>query len=156
MKEKELRQTRIRELLQGADLENHEMLAAALRRRGIQVSQSTLSKDLRELGVVRMPRPEGGFRYAVPEAGATPRDLHLLERELRDYQVRAVRAQNLVVVKTLAGHAQSVCAAIDRMEWSEILGTLGGEDTIFIVAQTNQEAEVLLQRLRQITGEQVP
>ena len=59
MKGKKLRQARIRELLQDTDLETHEMLAAALRRRGIEVSQSTLSKDLRELGVVRMPRPEG-------------------------------------------------------------------------------------------------
>ena len=154
MKGKELRQARIRDLLQDADLETHEMLAAALRRRGIEVSQSTLSKDLRELGVVRMPRAEGGFRYAVPEAGTTPRDLHLLERELRDYQVRAVRARNLVVVKTLAGHAQSLCAAIDRMGWSEILGTLGGEDTILIVTPTDQDAEALLQRLRGITGDQ--
>ncbi|MBI2503213.1 MAG: arginine repressor [Candidatus Latescibacteria bacterium] len=156
MKGKELRQARIRELLQDTDLETHQMLATALRRRGIQVSQSTLSKDLRELGVVRMPRPEGGFRYAVPEAGAAPRDLHLLERELRDYQVRAVRAQNLVVVKTLAGHAQSLCAAIDRMQWSEILGTLGGEDTILIIAPADQDAEALLQRLREITGDLAP
>ena len=154
MKDKELRQARIRELLQDANLETHEMLAAALRRRGIEVSQSTLSKDLRELGVVRMPRAEGGFRYAVPAVGAAPRDLHLLERELRDYQVRAVRAQNLVVVKTLAGHAQSLCAAIDRMQWSEILGTIGGEDTILIIAQADQDAEALLQRLREITGDQ--
>lgn len=155
MKSKELRQARIRELLQDADLETHEMLAAALHRRGIEVSQSTLSKDLRELGVVRMPRAEGGFRYGVPEVGAAPRDLHLLERELRDYQVRAVRAQNLVVVKTLAGHAQSLCAAIDRMAWSEILGTLGGEDTILIITPAAQDAEALLQRLREITGDQV-
>ncbi|MBM3276866.1 MAG: arginine repressor [Candidatus Handelsmanbacteria bacterium] len=153
MKGKELRQSRIRELLQDSDLETHEMLAAALRRRGIEVSQSTLSKDLRELGVVRLPRPEGGFRYGVPEAGAAPRDLHLLERELCDYQVQAVRARNLVVVKTLAGHAQSLCAAIDRMDWGEIVGTLAGEDTILIIAPTDQEAEGLLKRLRQLSGD---
>jgi transcriptional regulator of arginine metabolism len=92
----------------------------------------------------------------VPEAGAAPRDLHLLERELRDFQVRAARARNLVVVKTLAGHAQSLCAAIDRMDWSQIVGTLAGEDTILIIAPTDQDAETLLQRLRQLSGDQAP
>jgi transcriptional regulator of arginine metabolism len=60
----------------------------------------------------------------------------------------------LVVVKTLAGHAQSLCAAIDRMEWNEIVGTLAGEDTILIIALADQDAEALLQRLRQLTGDQ--
>lgn len=156
MGSKQIRQARIRQLLQAEAIETHQMLAAALRRQGLWVSQSTLSKDLRELGVVRMSRPEGGFRYAMPDLGATPRDLHLLERELRDYQVRVDRAQHLVVVKTLPGHAQSACAAIDRMAWPEILGTLAGEDTILIVAPTSRQAEAVLQRLAGIAQEARP
>jgi transcriptional regulator of arginine metabolism len=153
LKGKQLRLARIRELLRGTDIQTHEELGAALERHGIGVSQATLSKDLRELGVVRMPRPEGGFRYALPELGASLRDRHILEREVGDYLVRTDRAQNLVVLRTLAGHAQSLCAAIDRMGWPEIMGTIGGEDTILIVARAPQDATAVVQRIAQITGE---
>ncbi len=156
MRSKQIRQARIRELLQEEAFETHEMLAAALHRQGLRVSQSTLSKDLRELGVVRMPCPEGGFRYAMPDLGATPRDLQLLERELRDYQVQVDRAQHLVVIRTRPGHAQSACAAIDHMAWPEILGTLAGDDTILVVAPTPRQAEAVLQRLRGMVQEVNP
>lgn len=150
---KQVRHTRIRELLGGADLQTHEELGAALERHGIGVSQSTLSKDLRELGVVRVPRPDGGFRYTLPELGSTLRDRHIVEREVHDYLLHLDQTQNLVVVKTLAGHAQSLCAAIDRMGWPEIMGTIGGEDTILIVARAPQEATAVVQRIAQIRGE---
>lgn len=153
MRDRQVRHARIRELLSHADLETHEELGAALEQHGIGVSQSTLSKDLRELGVVRVPRLDGGFRYTLPELGSTLRDSHILEREVHDYLVHLDQAQNLVVVKTLAGHAQSLCAAIDRMGWPEIMGTIGGEDTILIVARAPQEATALVERIAQIRGE---
>jgi transcriptional regulator of arginine metabolism len=108
---------------------------------------------LRELGVVRVPRPDGGFRYTVPEVGVTRRDHHILERELRDYLVQIERAQNLTVVKTLPGHAQSVCAALDRMEWTEIIGTIGGEDTILIVSRTTRDGENVARKIAAVSGE---
>ena len=136
-------------------VETHEMLAEILKSRNIDVSQSTLSKDLRELGVVRMPRPDGGFRYNLPEVGATLRDQHILERELRDYVTTAEQAQNIVVVKTLSGHAQSVCESIDRIGWSEIVGTIAGENTIFIVAGDALQAESVVERIGAISGDSV-
>jgi len=153
MRGKQVRQTRIRELLQEEIIETHEKLAEALQRQGIEVSQSTLSKDLRELGVVRVPLADGGFRYTLPEAGATLRDRKILERELRDYLANVDQAQNLIVVKTLSGHAQSVCEAIDRIGWPENVGTIAGENTIFIAARTPEEAASLAQRISQVVGE---
>ncbi len=153
MRSKQARQARIRELLLEEIIETHEKLAEALQLQHIEVSQSTLSKDLRELGVVRMPRPDGGFRYSLPETGATLRDQHILERELRDYLVHVDRAQNLVVVKTLSGHAQSVCEAIDRIGWPEIMGTIAGENTIFMVSRTPEEAEAAVRYMAEINGE---
>ena len=153
MRSKQARQTKIRELLQKEVVETHERLGEVLLRHNIEVSQSTLSKDLRELGVVRVPRPDGGFRYALPEAGATLRDQHILERELRDYLVHVDRAQNLVVVHTLSGHAQSVCEAIDRIGWTELLGTIAGENTIFVASRTSEEAEAVVQRIAAVSGE---
>ncbi len=74
MRNKQVRQARIRELLHDEAVDTHEKLADILHLQGIEVSQSTLSKDLRELGVVRVPQAEGGFRYTLPESGATVRD----------------------------------------------------------------------------------
>ena len=147
MKAKELRQARIRELLERDLIDTHEKMARALAGMSIEVSQSTLSKDLRELGVVRVPRPEGGFRYALPETGVTLRDRRILERELGDYLLGVDRAQNMVVIKTVSGHAQSVCEAIDRMGWEEIMGTLAGENTIFALARTAEDGCRIASRL---------
>ena len=153
MRNKQARQAGIRDLLQEEAIETHEMLAQALGRRRILVSQSTLSKDLRELGVVRVPRPDGGFRYTLPESGATIRDRQILERELRDFLVSVERAQNLIVAKTLSGRAQSVCEAIDRIGWPEVMGTLAGENTIFIVSQDPEQAAAVVEKMARVRGE---
>ena len=150
MKSKQLRQYKIRELLQANHIQTHERMAEALQQLDIDVSQSTLSKDLRELGVLRVPRPEGGFRYALPEAGGTLRDQRILERELNDFLVGSDRAANMVVVKTAGGHAQSVCEAIDQMAWPEVMGTIAGENTILMVSRTAREAEQLAGRIAKI------
>ena len=154
MSVKQLRHAKIRQLLQGAPIDTHEKLADALRGESILVSQSTLSKDLRELGVVRVPG-DGGFSYILPEAGSNFRDQHILERELQDYLVSVDRAGNLLVAKTISAHAQSVCEAIDRIGWPQVMGTIAGDNTIFLVASTAGEAEELVGLLAEITGDRV-
>lgn len=153
MRNKQARQTRIRELLYEEAVDTHEKLAEILQQQGIEVSQSTLSKDLRELGVVRVPQATGGFRYTLPESGATLRDRHILERELQDFLVQAEQAANLVIVRTLSGHAQSVCEAIDRIGWEEVGGTIAGENTIFIAARSDQDAAAVVQKIAAVCGD---
>jgi transcriptional regulator of arginine metabolism len=152
MGNKQIRQSNIREVLRDEVIGTHDRLAEVLYNKGLTVSQSTLSKDLRELGVVRMPTPEGGFRYAIPESGVTVRDQKILERELRDYLVRVQRAQNMVVAHTLSGHAQSVCEAIDCISWPEVMGTIAGDNTIFLLSSDALEAEKVVDRFGQIRG----
>ena len=149
-----MRQTRIRELLYRRTIDTHEKLAEVLQQQGIEVSQSTLSKDLREIGVVRVPQANGGFRYTLPEAGSTLRDLHILERELQDFLVQTEQVINMVLVRTASGHAQSVCEAIDRIGWAEVAGTLAGENTIFIVTRSEQDATVLVDKINAVCGEE--
>ena len=153
MRNKQVRQTRIRELLHDEAVDTHEKLADILHRQGIEVSQSTLSKDLRELGVVRVPQADGGFKYTLPDSGATLHDRHILERELQDFLVQAEQASNLVVVRTMSGHAQSVCEAIDRIGWSEVAGTIAGENTIFIAARSDQEAAKIVDKISTVCDE---
>ena len=154
MRNKQMRQTRIRELLYRRAIDTHEKLAEVLQQQGIEVSQSTLSKDLREIGVVRVPQADGGFRYTLPEAGSTLRDLHILERELQDFLVQAEQVINMVLVRTASGHAQSVCEAIDRIGWAEVAGTLAGENTIFIVTRSEQDAAKLVDKINIVCGEE--
>ena len=154
MRHKQVRQARIRELLHDEAVDTHEKLAEILHRQGIEVSQSTLSKDLRELGVVRVPQAEGGFRYTLPDSGATLRDRHILERELQDFLVQAEQAANLVVVRTLSGHAQSVCEAIDRIGWDEVVGTIAGENTIFIATCSESAAGAVTGKIAFVCGEE--
>ncbi len=153
MRNKQARQARIRELLFERAIDTHEKLAAVLQELNIEVSQSTLSKDLRELGVLRVPQADGGFRYTLPDSGATLRDRHILERELQDYLLQAEQAANLVVVRTLSGHAQSVCESIDRIGWDEVVGTIAGENTIFVAARSEADAANVLAHLSEICGE---
>ena len=152
MDNKQIRQSNIRDVLRDEAIGTHDRLAEVLSHKGLTVSQSTLSKDLRELGVVRMPTPEGGFRYSIPESGVTMRDQNILERELRDYLVRVQRAQNIVVAHTLSGHAQSVCEAIDRICWPEVIGTIAGDNTIFLLSLDELGAEKVVDRFGQIRG----
>ena len=152
MRNKQMRQTRIRELLFSEAIDTHERLAEVLEQQGIEVSQSTLSKDLRELGVVRVPQAIGGFRYTLPDSGATMRDRHILDRELQDFLVQAEQAANLVIVRTLSGHAQSVCEAIDRIGWNEAAGTIAGENTIFIATRSDTEAAAVVDKISAVCG----
>ena len=142
----------IRQVLRDERIDTHERMAQVLGGHGIHVSQSTLSKDLRELGVVRIPQADGGFRYSLSDNGVQHADRNVLERELRDYVTHADRAGNILVIRTLSGHAQAVCEAVDRMEWPEVMGTLAGENTIFVVSRTAAESKGVGGRLTTLTG----
>ena len=150
MNAKSRRHAAIQELITHEQIATHDHMAQALAAKQIQVSQSTLSKDLRELGVVRAPCADGGFRYTMPaDTDTTQRERQILERELRDYVTGVDRAENMVVIKTMSGHAQAVCEAIDRMEWEEVMGTLAGENTIFAVARGDAQARSVEARIRE-------
>lgn len=121
-----------------------EDLSLALREAGVHTTQSTLSKDIRELGIVKVSAP-GGFRYQPP--GQTPmphQPRNLLAREISDFLTGIDGAGNTLVLKTITGHAQGVCESIDQAGWEEVVGTIAGENTIFILCRS----EVALEEVR--------
>jgi transcriptional regulator of arginine metabolism len=148
MAEKPRRQQRILELVQARPVASQEQLAAALRQEGIETTQATLSRDLRELGVVKGP-----VGYMVPgeTPGRTPTNGEL-ERAVRTYLVRAEAAGNLAVLHTGPGRAALLALEIDRARLKPVLGTVAGDDTIFIAARTPREAGRVLRDLRQMAG----
>lgn len=130
---------------------SQDELLAALRRRGVRVTQPTLSRDLRELGLVKTPNG-----YVSPGAFAPAFDPesreHRFEQLVRDSVVFVEAAGNLVVVKTPVAAAQPVASAIDALPLDDALGTIGGDDTIFIAFRTPAAANAFARRIQSIAG----
>lgn len=139
---------------------SQDELLAALRKRGVRVTQPTLSRDLRELGLVKTPNgyvsPQSLAVAATASnvAAFAPRESreHRFEQLVRDSVLSAVAAGNLVVVKTPVAAAQPVASAIDAMPIEDALGTIGGDDTIFIAFATPTSAAAFARRLHEIAG----
>ncbi|MBA2565729.1 MAG: arginine repressor [Gemmatimonadetes bacterium] len=145
------RQQAILELIRRERITSQERLRARLEGRGVRVTQATLSRDLRELGLVKLPGASGGGRYASAggdEGAASPP----LERLLPDLFASAGASGNLVLVRTVAGSAQPVAAALDRAAWPEVLGTVAGDDTVLVVLRRARQAKAVLGRLATIAS----
>lgn len=138
------RQNAILEVVQQEPISNQEQLRKVLSRFGFAVTQATLSRDIHELGLVKT-----GEGYSMNQAD--PQAEHPLPpalRLVREFVTEVREAQNLLVIKTAPGSAQPVAAAIDAEGWGEIVGTVGGDDTILVISQTRKNAHKLASRLR--------
>lgn len=134
------RRLKIREIIAATDIETQEELVEALRQAGFSVTQATVSRDIKEMGLVKTPTADGRYKYALPgEKGVS--SLHKLRRALEDSFVKLDYTDNLLVLKTLPGNAHSVAALIDQLDWPEVMGTIGGDDTILIVCRNRQMTE---------------
>jgi len=120
-------------------------LVAILRRHGHVATQSSVSRDLREMGVAKL-----GDRYVLPDAGHAPRNDFSTLRQF--VNARLTAGTNLTVLKTTVGSAQSVAVAIDTARWPEVVGTISGDDTIFIATAGALEQRQLGDRLLAIFG----
>jgi transcriptional regulator of arginine metabolism len=144
------RHNAIRELVAHAPVSNQDELRRKLRRRGFEVTQATLSRDIHEL---RLSKGPGG--YSLPNGngngGATALEDDApptVEEMLESFGVRVRQAMNQVVVRTVMGGAQPVAAALDREEWPDVVGTIAGDDTILIICQDQRRASDVEARLR--------
>lgn len=136
---------------------SQDELLEALRQRGVRVTQPTLSRDLRELGLIKTPNgyvsPET-LAPLAPVAAFTPRETreHRFEQLVRDSVLSAEAAGNLVVVRTPVAAAQPVASAVDAMDVEGAIGTIGGDDTIFIAFRTAAAARQFAARVQQLAG----
>jgi transcriptional regulator of arginine metabolism len=144
------RQAVILELVRNERVPSQEVLRELLAERGFEVAQATLSRDLRELGLVKVPDEQGGSVYAVPSHVTDPTPT--LERLLPALYLGAEGVGNLLVVKTLTGGAQPVAVAIDWEEWPEVLGTIAGDDTILLILREGGGMQAVVARLEELAG----
>ncbi len=147
---KNQRQAAILELLNSRDIETQQELARALQSMGYLVTQSTVSRDIKEMHLVKVTSGSGGYKYAPP--GQNGREINeRLNRILRDSLQQVEFAGHMVVVKTLSGSANSAAEALDSMKWPEMIGSIAGDNTIFLVARSEEDAAEIAEKIRNIS-----
>ncbi|MGN0140976.1 MAG: arginine repressor [Roseburia sp.] len=146
------RQAKILELIKKNTIETQEELSDYLEKEGFQVTQATVSRDIRELKLTKVSMSNGRQKYAA----LLERDEDLSEkytRVFRDGFVSMDMAQNILVIKTVSGMAMAVAAALDAMHFHEIVGCIAGDDTIMCAIRSVDDTIAIMGRLRQLVGE---
>lgn len=145
---KQKRHSRILKLIKDEDVKTQEQLTELLRREEFEVTQATVSRDIKELGLVKVPSSGGGYKYAFANRAKAESSQHL------NIFAKAVTgidyAMHTVVIKTYSGMAPAVAASLDALIGQEILGSIAGDDTILIITENPEEAASLTKRLEKL------
>jgi len=143
------RQSKILEIIKNKEIETQEELTEELRKAGLEATQSTVSRDIKELGLIKVLTPTGKYKYsAMDKDMASP-----VDRLLRVFSEAVLSIDytgNLIVLKTLQGSAQVTAAAVDAMNWPGILGTIAGDDTLLIIARNEKTVETLIREFNEL------
>ena len=146
---KTVRQVAILDIIEKQEIETQEELASALNARGIRVTQATVSRDIKELRLLKVLTPSGKYKYATGDQA----DNNLTDRFIRmlaESLLFVSSANNLIVVKTLSGSANVAAEALDSMHWPEVLGTLAGDNTVLLIIRSNEETITVTSRIREM------
>lgn len=144
------RQRKIVDIIRDGHIETQEELAAALKDSGFNVTQATISRDIKELGLLKAPIDNSLFCYVLPGEEKLQRKEDRLRRYFRENVVGVDVSENIIVVKTNPGGAQVVASAIDQAGWDEIIGTVGGDDTILVVVKPSTASTTVRKRFESL------
>ena len=142
---KAMRHAMILQLIDTMEIDTQEMLAEQLMARGIKVTQATISRDIKELRLIKVLSDHGTYKYATAERA----EKNISDRMIRIFAesvVSMTEAENLIVIKTLPASANVAAEAIDGLNWSEIAGTLAGENSIFVAVKSRDQVSTVLAR----------
>ncbi len=145
------RHTALLKIIRHTRVASQEQLRELLRAEGFDVTQATLSRDIRELGLAKVAAPDGGSHYAAPpESGQTVRPN--LEQLLPTMLVSVDGVGPLLVVKTPAGAAQALGLALDGAGWAEVIGTIAGDDAVLVITRSERARRTVYARIRELAG----
>lgn len=145
---KNLRQLRILEIVRNEDISTQEELIDRLRREGFNVTQATVSRDIKQLHLVKAPLGDGRYRYIVSDEYRGQRQVERLRRVFLECVSEIDGTENLVVVKALSGTGPAVGEAIDGLGWPEIIGTIAGDNTVLAILRKKGQRNMIMERLR--------
>ena len=143
------RHAKIVELVSKHNIETQEELAERLNQEGYKVTQATVSRDIRDLKLTKVPTETGRQKYAVlktTESVLTEKYFRIL----KDGYVSMDMAMNILVIKTVSGMAMAVAAAIDEMKWHEVVGCIAGDDTIMVAVRTTEDTIILMDKIHKM------
>lgn len=143
------RHAKVVELINKHNIETQEELAERLNQEGFQVTQATVSRDIRDLKLTKVPTEGGRQKYTILKTPETAMSEKYM-RVLKDGYVSIDMAQNILVIKTVSGMAMAVAAAIDAMNWNEVVGCIAGDDTIMCACKSSELAEGVMEKLGSI------
>ena len=148
---KNARHSKILELIGQHSIDKQEELLAHLRRSGFEVTQATVSRDIRELGLVKVATGDGHYRYvAASGAGKSAHSPSRFETIFRESVLKADFAGHFVLVKCYTGMANAACATFDAAEFADVVGTLSGDDTFLVVTRSEESARQITERLHKL------
>lgn len=146
---------RILEIIEARPIETQDDLCHALREDGYEITQATVSRDVRELGLSKRLRPDGRLCYSsYSEEDVRTRNKFI--RVIRDALVSMDTAGNLLIVRTISGMAMAAAAAIDSQKFEDVVGCIAGDDTIFVAMKEPRETKELMEKIRRLVGEETP
>lgn len=146
------RHAKILEIITQKDIETQEDLVAELRKEGMDVTQATISRDIKELKLIKVLSSNGGYKY-----GTISRNENFLSEKLVKIFVQTVinvdYVNNMIIIKTLSGSAAAAAEAIDSLGWDGIMGTIAGDNNILLIARSNEKAQELVLKLKKLLSE---
>ena len=146
---KSVRHAVIKEIIESQEIETQEELAAALRARNIDVTQATVSRDIKELRLLKVLSDNGGYKYATAdkaEHGLADRFIRIFNESV----LSITPAGNLIVVRTLSGSGSAAGGAVASLKWPEIVGTISGDNTLLVIAQNEQDVATLMRKFERM------
>lgn len=147
---KRYRSMKIKEIIQNQIIETQEELAQALQKEGIAVTQATVSRDIKEMMLIKIPYGDGHYKYALSTEKANVISRNHTALLFQGAVTKIDSSMNFVVIHTLPGSAQSVAAAIDQAKLEEIMGTLAGDDTILVIARSSEGVTTFKKRIEEL------
>lgn len=141
---------KILEIIKRDEIETQEELAAELKKEGIEVTQATISRDIKELRLIKVPVGDQKYKYALPYDKTTGNFIEVMSKMFRDFVVSMDYTECFIVLKSLPGTAPAVASSIDGANWPEIIGTVAGDDNILIIIKPKEKVEEFLERFRKL------
>ncbi|MBU5433568.1 arginine repressor [Intestinimonas sp. MSJ-38] len=144
------RQAAIIDLISNHEIDTQEELTARLREMGFHSTQATISRDIKELRLIKIASSNGGYKYSIAESEQDSGFVPRVRNIFRECVIKVDVAQNLVVIKTITGMANAAAFALDTMKISEIVGTIAGDDNVLIILRDNESAENFFEQTKEM------
>ncbi len=147
---KSKRHLKIVNIIKNSDISTQEELVERLCQEGIDITQATVSRDIKKLGLIKVPDGFGGYKYSLPNERKQT-DIHnWLKRMFQDFVVDMDYSENIIVLNALPGTAMGLGSAIDNIEWEEVIGSVAGDDTLLLIIKPKERTEELYQKLQEL------